>query len=124
MTDILINNFSNEKVGSIQISEEVISVIAGTACVEVEDVVSLAGTGISSTGLIEMISKKNLAKGVEIKMLDEGIEVNVNLILKLGSNISKTADKVQDKVKNAVESMTNLSVKKVNVNIGDLREVV
>ncbi len=119
MKDIVIDNSNTDKVGSIQISEEVISVIAGTACFEVEEVVGMSG----ATGFIEAISKKSLVKGVEIEMLEKGIEINVNAVLKLGSKISTVAQKIQDKVKLDVESMTNLTVEKVNVNITDLKEI-
>ncbi len=119
MKDIVVNDTNTDKIGSIQISEEVISIIAGTACFEVEEVVGMAGI----TGIMEVISKKNLSKGVEIEMLENGIKVNVNVILKLGSKISKVAVKIQDKVKVAIESMTNLNVDKVNVNITDLKEI-
>ncbi len=119
MKDIVINDTNTDKVGSIQISEEVISVIAGTACFEVEEVVGMSG----ATGFIEAISKKNLVKGVEIEMLESGIEINVNVVLKLGSKISAIAEKVQNKVKVDIESMTNLTVAKVNVNVTDLKEI-
>ncbi len=119
MKDIIINDTNTDKVGSIQISEEVLSVIAGTACFEIEEVVGMS----SSTGFIEAISKKSLVKGVEIEMLEKGIEINVNVVLKLGSKISNVAEKVQEKVKLDIESMTNLTVAKVNVNITDLKEI-
>ncbi len=118
MRDMVISDVDTDKIGSIQISEEVISIIAGTACFEIEEVVGMAGVA----GIMDAINKKNLAKGIEIKMLESGIEVNVNVILKLGSKISTVAEKIQDKVKVAIESMTNLTVDKVNVNITDLRE--
>ncbi len=119
MSDIVINNINADKLGSIQISEEVISVIAGTACFEVDEVVGM--TGIS--GIIDKLGKKNLAKGIEIEMQNNGIIINVNVVLEFGSKIGSVADKIQDKVKSAIESMTNLNVLQVNVNITDLKEM-
>jgi uncharacterized alkaline shock family protein YloU len=43
--------------------------------------------------------------------------VVVPLIIKYGFNIPEIASKVQENVRNALEKMTNLSIKDIHINI-------
>ena len=104
-----------EKAGSINISEEVVAAIAGSAVFDVDGVDGL----YSSPGkdLAEIIGKKSLTKGVRIKVEDDGVSVDVFLTVKAGKAVCDIGKAVQDSVKTAVEATTGLSVCAVNVHI-------
>ena len=103
-----------EAIGSVKISEEVVSIVAGVAAMEVNGV---AGMSSSITGgIAELLGKKNLAKGVKVTLLDEGITIDVLILVTFGCVITEVATKVQTAVSNALEAMTGLSPK-VNVHV-------
>lgn len=105
-----------DHIGEIQISDEVIATIAGTAALEVEGV--YGGTGIRSyDDIVEKMGRKNLAKGVKISVTENRVTADLSLLVKMGSKVQEVAENVQKKVKNAIETMTGLEVDEVNVSI-------
>lgn len=97
-----------EELGSIHISEEVLASIAAGAAVEVE--------GIS--GLMAMAAKKTAAKGVRVAVDEDGVKLDLYVTIRYGCPIPDTAEKLQNAVFSAVESMTGFAVKAVNVHVG------
>ena len=72
--------------------------------------------GISS-GITEMLGKKNLTKGVKVEVGTQEAAIDLNIVVEYGSELHKVAEAVQENVKKAVETMTGLQVVEVNVNI-------
>lgn len=100
----------------IEISAEVIGVIAGVAVSEVDGVSGMAG-GFAG-GITEVFSgKKNLAKGIKTEINGEKAKIDVNIIVDYGTRIPDVAFEIQNRVKKAVESMTGLKVEEVNVRV-------
>ena len=100
----------------IQISNDVVAVIAGVAVSEVSGVAGMAG-GFAG-GISEVFSgKKNLAKGIKVEVMEARAKIDVNIIVEYGSRIPDVAFEIQNRVKKAVESMTGLKVEEVNVHV-------
>ena len=103
------------EMGEVKVSDEVIAIIAGLAATEVEGVSSMAGN--ITNELVSKLGMKNLSKGVRIEMQDHSVEVYLALNISYGYNIPEVSEKVQERVKSAVENMTGLSIAVVNVKI-------
>lgn len=103
------------KIGEVQISDEVVAIIAGLAATEVKGVRSMAGN--ITNELVSKLGMKNLAKGVRVHVEDKKVTVQLALNLEYGYNIPETSRTVQEKVKTTLESMTGLEVSDVNVRI-------
>lgn len=110
-------NTSNEKdkIGEVQIADEVVAIIAGLAATEVEGVDSMAGN--ITNELVGKLGMKNLSKGVKVTVTEEHVSVELSLNMKYGYSIPAVSEKVQDKVKTAIENMTGLMVLEVNIKI-------
>lgn len=104
--------------GEIIIADEVIAVITGLAAMEVEGVASLAGN--ATRELISKIGIKTLSKGVKVDVLEDVVTIEAALNLKYGFNIKTVSEKVQEKVKVAVENMTGLKVADVNIRVAGI----
>ena len=104
-----------EEIGKVIISDEVFSLIAGLAAMEVEGVNSMAGN--ITRELVAKLAMMNLAKGVKVEVTEEHVSVNMALNLKYGYSIPDVCEKVQEKVKSAIENMTGLTVLDVNIKI-------
>ncbi|MCI6158988.1 MAG: Asp23/Gls24 family envelope stress response protein [Selenomonadaceae bacterium] len=103
------------KLGSIRIADEVVSIIAGLAATEIDGVAGMSG-GIVS-GVAEMLGRKNFSKGVKVEVGEKEAAVDLFLIVKYGVRIPDLALAVQENVKQAIETMTGLSVVEVNVHV-------
>lgn len=111
-------NDNINEVGSLQIADEVLAVIAGIAATEVEGVIKMSGN--ITNELVSKLGMKNLSKGVKVEMQDDQVDVELSLVLKYGISIPKTSAEVQEKVKSAIETMTGLTVTAVNIRIVDI----
>ena len=101
---------------TLQISNDVIAVIAGVAVSEVSGVANMAG-GFAG-GISEVLSgKKNMAKGIKVEKTEEKIKIDVNIIVEYGTRIPDVAFEIQNRVKTAVENMTGMNVTEVNVHV-------
>ena len=101
-------------VGTLRISKDVLITIAATAASEVPGVHSIASAPVDIKG---MLSKRQLPKSVSIVLDDELAEIDLHLILKHGVKIPTVSEKVQKAVKESIQSMTAITVSKVNVII-------
>lgn len=101
--------------GSIRISEEVVSIIAGLAATQVPGVAGMSGGVVG--GLTEKLGRKNLTKGVKVEVGEKEAAVDLFMVVDFGSRIPEVAANIQDAVKQAIEKMTGLVVVEVNVNV-------
>ena len=100
----------------IEISNDVIAVIAGVAVSEVQGVASMSG-GFAG-GITEVLSgKKNMAKGIKVDKTENTAKIDVNIIVEYGSRIPDVAFEIQNRVKKSVESMTGFKGEEVNVHV-------
>lgn len=105
----------DDSIGSVKIADDVVAMIAGIAATEVEGVAAMAGNVTNE--FMSKVGVKSLKKGVKVDVIDKVVEVDLALIMEYGYNIPATSQKVQDKVKNAIENMTGLDVSDVNIRI-------
>lgn len=104
-----------DNTGKINISEEVIAVVAGVASSEVQGV---AGMNASlASGITDLLGKKNYAKGVKVVIEESEVKISVSVTVNYGCNIPDVACEVQEKVKREVETMTSLKVVAVDVYV-------
>ena len=106
---------ADENLGEVKIADDVVSIIAGLAAMEVDGVSSMAGN--ATRELISKLGMKSLSKGVKVDVLEGIFTVSLALNLKYGYSIKETTAKVQEKVKAAIENMTGLEVADVNIRV-------
>jgi uncharacterized alkaline shock family protein YloU len=107
--------YEKDKIGEVQIADDVVAIIAGLAATEVEGVDSMAGN--ITNELVAKLGMKNLSKGVKVELTEEHVSVDLSLNIKYGYSIPAVSEKVQEKVQNAIENMTGLTVLDVNIRI-------
>ena len=107
--------YEKDKLGEVQIADEVVAIIAGLAATEVEGVDSMAGN--ITNELVGKLGMKNLSKGVKVDVTEEHVSVDISLNVKYGYKIPDVCEKVQERVKTAIENMTGLMVLDVNVKM-------
>ena len=107
--------YEKEMMGEVRIADEVVAIIAGLAATEVDGVDSMAGN--ITNELVGKLGMKNLSKGVKVLVTDRSVDVDLALNIEYGYSIMEVSEKVQDRVKSAIENMTGLEVAMVNIRI-------
>ena len=105
----------DENIGTVQIADEVVAIIASLAATEVEGVSSMAGN--ITNELMSKVGVKGLTKGVKVAVFHHQVSAELAVLMEYGYNIPATSQKVQERVKNAIENMTGLTVTDVNIRI-------
>jgi len=105
---------TNPHIGQIQISDEVLSIIAGTAALEVEGVA--IGHGNDSR-----FHKRSFGRGVKVNVDKDKVSVDITILVKFGYKIHIVSEEVQSRVKTALETMVGMKVKEVNISVVGLQ---
>ena len=105
----------NEDCGTVQIADDVVAMVAAIAAMEIDGVAAMSGN--ITNELMSKVGVKKLTKGVRVEVIGKKVVVDLAVTMKYGYNIPATCQKVQMKVKNAIENMTGLNVEYVNVRI-------
>jgi uncharacterized alkaline shock family protein YloU len=109
------DNPQEQELGSVTVSKEVVAVIAALETINIRGVVGItSGYRSKSTNVL---SRKDLDKGVEVWMKPEEATITIPIITAYEVGIFKVAEEVQRRVKDAVCSMTGLEILRVNVNV-------
>jgi|EPASupsiteSAE347_1022098.scaffolds.fasta_scaffold25733_1 uncharacterized alkaline shock family protein YloU len=106
---------SSLDLGTIKIHKNVIASIASLAATEIDGVKKIGKD--FKMGLWELIGKKSYSS---IKVLidkNDEVRVELPLVVKYNYNVPEVANKVQENVRNALEKMTNLTVRNINVAV-------
>lgn len=99
--------------GAIRIADDVVAMIASIAASEVEGVAGLASDVTSE--LLGKAGVKKLSKGVRVEIRNGKVIVSLGVIIRFGYSIPQVSQKIQTKVKNAIENMTGLNCTCVNI---------
>ena len=106
----------DENIGTVQIADDVVAMIAALAAAEVDGVSAMAGN-VTNELMSKVGVKSSQTKGVKVEVKDKNVNVDLAVIMEYGYNIPATCQAVQQKVKNAIENMTGLNCLDVNIRI-------
>ena len=118
--DVIEDVDSNVEIDTnLNISEDVIGIIAGLAASEVE---GIAGMTLGFVDGINQIlgGNKKYSKGVKIELEGKKVTIDLYVNVKYGVRIPDIAWAAQNAVKSAVENMTGLEVTDVNIRIAGI----
>ena len=110
------SSVADEKLGILKISDDVIAVCTMNAALKTKGVAGLSG-GFSDSFSINILGKEPLYKGVKVNQSEDGIGIDVYIIVEYGVKIPEVAWNIQENVKKEVEHMTEVSVKAVNIHV-------
>lgn len=115
MTDQQTFEMEEHELGKVEISPEVIEVVSSIAAMEVEGVASMQGS--FTTGVAERLGRHNPGKGVKVELLEEGVAVDVYVLVNYGVSILEVGQQIQDNICQALRTMTSLEVSAANIHV-------
>lgn len=106
--------------GKIRISEDIIMTIARNAVSEVEGIAGISG---GFPGSMTRVFNRNATAKSGVLLEKEGDHLLLNLSLEVvyGIPIPSLVEEAQQKVKAAVETMTDISVHQVNIFVHNIK---
>ena len=105
------------KKGTLKVSENVIISITKNAAMELSGV---QGIAVKHFDLMKMFSSKIDNSEISVTMMDGVAKIAMSIVVKSGYNIVFVCEQIQERVKAAVQSMTGVTVSKVNVSVADV----
>ncbi|AIF43471.1 Asp23/Gls24 family envelope stress response protein [Virgibacillus sp. SK37] len=111
----LLNVSGDSSLGKVEIAPEVIEVIAGIAAAEVDGLYAMRGN--FATGVVERFGKKAHSKGVKVELTENGVLIDLFVILNYGISIPQTAQKLQTNIRQTLKNMTALEIDEINVHV-------
>lgn len=107
--------------GNIRISTEVFTTITGLAATNCFGVKGMAVRGVSD-GLIHLLKKEAVGKGVRVICNDEDdcLSIELHIIVENGVNIPTVCSSIISEVKYVVEKVTGVKVAEVNVCVDSM----
>ncbi len=107
--------------GRIEVFPSAVAAIGGHAAMRCYGISGMAALGLRD-GFAELLRRENVDKGVDVVQLDDGLAIDVYVIVQYGIRISEVAHNLQETVKFEVERSVGVPVTKVNVNVQGVRE--
>ncbi|MDF2924557.1 MAG: alkaline shock protein Asp23 [Paenibacillaceae bacterium] len=107
--------------GKVNVSDEVITVLAGSAALECYGLVGMASRKQLKDGITELLGRENLTRGVEIRQETDSVHIDLYIIVSYGTKISEVAHNVQNRVKYVMGDVVGLQVDTVNIFVQGVR---
>ncbi|MEL3972379.1 Asp23/Gls24 family envelope stress response protein [Rossellomorea oryzaecorticis] len=107
--------------GQIDITNDVIAMIAGGAAVDCYGIVGMASKNQIKDGFTDILRKENFTRGVIVRQEEEEVHIDMYIIVSYGTKISEIAHNVQSKVKYTLDKTVGLAVDSVNIFVQGVR---
>ena len=106
--------------GNITVAKEVVEMIAGMAAMDCYGLVGMVAQDIQS-GISSILGIESIRKGVAVRNSEDGLVVDVYVIVGYGVKIKEVAYNVMQKVSYFLRNNAGLEVATVNVNVKGVR---
>ena len=103
---------------ALSINIDVLKKMAKIAATEVDGVVGVPNKTIDLKGVVK---SKNPFAGVKVESVNGALEICVYIIVSKDVQVNDVAEKVQENVKDKIQTMTGTAVTKVNVIVADVK---
>jgi len=102
--------------GRIAITPAAVAQIVGAAAAESYGVVALAGRG-----RLSRLVPWGIKKGVDVELRDDGLVVELRVVVEHGLRLAEVADTVRSRVQYELERMVGLPIASLEVHIDGVR---
>ena len=107
------------KLGSIEIANDVFCAIAGYAATLSFGVKGMASAGLKD-GIVRLINSDSMGKGVKAVMRDGRLHIELHIVVRHGVNLSAISQSMIEAVRYKVEELTGVTVDHVAVCIDSI----
>jgi len=109
-----------ESAGTVHIANDVLADLAGYAALEQYGVVGMASP-TRADGVAQLLSREKLRKGVKIGNTDEGVAVDLYVIVEHGTNLSEVSHNLAARVRYVLSNLADVKVDSVDVHVQGIK---
>ena len=106
--------------GTISIAEDVMLKVVGYAALECYGIVAMCSKR-AKDGLVEWLGRENLSKGVQVRLVDDQLDVDLFIVVEYGISVAEVCKTIVEVVRYKLESMTGVKVRSVNISVEGIR---
>lgn len=111
----------SEKIpGSLHVANEVLADLVGYAAMECYGVVGMCAPN-AADGIAKILPASRLRRGVVVKPSDEGLHVDLYVVIEYGTNISTVSQNLTDQVTFALTEYARVPIASVEVHVEDVK---
>lgn len=107
--------------GKIEVSRLAVAHLASEAVLRCYGVVGMAAAGSLRDGLVEILQREATHRGVEVRLREGDVVVDLYVVIEYGTRISEVARNIMETVKFRLEQALGTPIAEVNVHVQDLR---
>jgi uncharacterized alkaline shock family protein YloU len=108
------------RTGRIEISPQAIATLAGEAVLRCYGVVGMANKNLID-GIADLLQPDRWVRGVDVRVRDGAVVVDLYVIIQYGTRISEVAHGVMHGVRYSLEQALGVPIAEVNVHVQGLR---
>lgn len=102
--------------GAVHIANDVLADLAGYAALESYGVVGMASPTLAE-GVAQLLPRQKLRKGVQIVSGDDGVTVDLYVVIEHGTQLAEVSHNLADRVRYVLTDTADVSVNCVDVHV-------
>jgi len=106
--------------GSVELAPGVVSALAARVAGDCYGVAGMAGRGLRD-GIAELLNRENVERGIELRIEDDGIAVELFVVVEHGVRILEVAHNLMSAVNYSLGHHLGVRVLEVNVNVQGIK---
>lgn len=106
--------------GALYVSNDCIADLAGYAALECYGIVGMAITD-EQDGLIKLLPMNRLRKGVDVSQEEDGVVVDMHVIVEQGCNMASVSQNLSDTVKFLLKRIARIDACDIRIHIEGIR---
>lgn len=106
--------------GSLHVANEVLADLVGNAAMECYGVVGMTAPN-AADGIAKILPASRLRRGIVVKSTDEGLRVDLHVVIEYGTNISTVSQNLADQVAFALTEYARVPIASVDVHVEDVK---
>jgi uncharacterized alkaline shock family protein YloU len=107
---------TQRSLGPIHIANDVLADLAGYAALESYGVVGMASPTLAD-GVAQLLPRQKLRKGVKIAGADEGVSVDLYVVIEHGIKLAEVSHNLADRVRYVLTDVADVSVQGIEVHV-------
>ena len=102
--------------GCVNIANDVLADLSGYAALESYGIVGMASQTLRD-GVAQLLPAQKLRRGVKVATTDDGIVVDLYVIIEFGTNLAEVSHNLANRVRYVLENTADFKVANVDVHV-------
>ncbi|MBQ9021949.1 MAG: Asp23/Gls24 family envelope stress response protein [Eggerthellaceae bacterium] len=111
---------TNQIPGELHVANDVLADVVGNAAMQCYGVVGMVASDMAD-GIVTLLPANRLRRGVVVTSTEEGVQVDLYVVIEYGTNITVVTKNLVDAVTFALQQYAQVPVAGVDVHVQDVK---